>query len=84
MAVKLFLFKLNDIWLERTKRKVDAWIDSATGEYRGNFWYFVRASAVLCREFMGAKATDGALFSRLERLIREQKQELRSTTRQSK
>jgi hypothetical protein len=84
MAVKLFIFKLNDIWLERAKRKVDAWVDSDTGEYRGNFWYFVRASAVLCREFMGEKATDGALFSRLDRLIREQKKGLRSTTRQSK
>jgi hypothetical protein len=83
-AVNFFLFRLSDIWVERTKKDADAWVDKFTGEYRGNFWYFVRASAALCREFMGEKATDGALFSRLERLIREQKQELRSTTRQSK
>jgi hypothetical protein len=72
-AVILLLGKLSDIWGARTKGKADAWVDSATGEYRGNFWYFIRASAVLCREFMGEKASDGALFSRLERLIREVK-----------
>jgi hypothetical protein len=51
-ATTLLLLLLSDIWVDRTRLKLDAWVDAATGERRGNFWQFAWASSVLCREFV--------------------------------
>jgi hypothetical protein len=83
-AATTLLFILRGIWVSFTDRQPDAWIDAGTGEYRGDFWRFVWASSVVCREFMGSKGTAGSLFSRLERLIRKQNQARGTTIRQSK
>jgi hypothetical protein len=76
-VAKLLLIELRDIWLQLTKRRPDARIDGEM-RYRGNFWQFVWASSAVCREFMSDKGTAGALFSRLDRLIRQPKRAVRS------
>jgi hypothetical protein len=72
-AAALLVEDLAKIWRSKTGTEPDAWVDKETKEYRGKFWNFVKASTVVVREFMGEKATNGALFSRVERLTRKHK-----------
>jgi hypothetical protein len=71
-AASILVSDLAGIWQRETGSAPDAW-RGADGRYRGKFWNFLRASIVVCREFMGQKAADGALYSRVERLIKEKK-----------
>jgi hypothetical protein len=71
-AASILVSDLAGIWQRETGSAPDAW-RGADGRYRGKFWNFLRASTVVCREFMREKAADGALYSRVERLIKDKK-----------
>jgi len=57
-------------WEGVTRHPPSAWRDAATGEYRGDFWIFIRNALAPLSERLGAKGSDGALFSRVERICR--------------
>jgi hypothetical protein len=60
----------HDLWMEHAGCKPDVWSDRYTGEFRGNYWAFFRAAVAPVAEQLGAKGSDGALFSRVERAYR--------------
>jgi hypothetical protein len=70
-----------DVWLDgMIRRYADAWhelgshpkvwCNKYTSEYQGDFWIFVRTAIQPFFELLGEKASDGALFSRIERICR--------------
>jgi ABC-type proline/glycine betaine transport system substrate-binding protein len=72
-TIDYFLENLAELWIANTNTKLDAWIDKDTRTYHGQFWNFVMASIVVVREFMGQKANNGAIHSRIDRLNRQSK-----------
>jgi hypothetical protein len=71
LAVQFLLRDLVELWQRFSGAPVDTWFDREQGEYRGHFWRFARAASIVCRELSPDKTTDGAMFSRLERLTRQ-------------
>jgi hypothetical protein len=59
-----------DAWHELTGSHPKVWCNKYTSEYQGDFWIFVRTAIQPFFELLGEKASDGALFSRVERICR--------------